>query len=162
MRQRAPFVEAVGHRERLAVIGDRDVLESGVARGGRHRADVILAVGFRRVHVQIAAQIGALDQARQHMKGGGIDFALHLTHFGRHPVESQRRVHIRFALAGQLHIVRDAEHAVLVQFQTEADRAIAQRDVVSLGPGEILHRGATAVGWDQSKIGLQASIEQNA
>ena len=36
MRERARLVEAVGHRQRLAVIGDRDVFEPGVARGQRH------------------------------------------------------------------------------------------------------------------------------
>ena len=34
VRERARFVEAVGHRERLAVVGDRDVLEPGGACAG--------------------------------------------------------------------------------------------------------------------------------
>ena len=46
VRQRAPLVEPVGHRQRLAVVGDGDVLEAGVARRRRHRRDVVLAVGL--------------------------------------------------------------------------------------------------------------------
>ena len=51
------FVEPVGHRQRLAVIGDRDVFEAGVARREHHRLEVVLAVGLGRVHVQVAAQV---------------------------------------------------------------------------------------------------------
>ena len=58
MGQRAGFVEPVGHRQRLAVIGDGDVLESGVARREHHRLEVVLAVRLGRVHVQVAAQVG--------------------------------------------------------------------------------------------------------
>ena len=55
--ERPRLVEAVGHRERLAVIGDGDVLEPGVARRARHRLGVGAAVGRGRVHVEVAAQI---------------------------------------------------------------------------------------------------------
>ena len=52
---------------------------------GAHRADVILSVGLRRVHVQIAAQVGAIDQARQLVGLGRLDFAPHLTQLRRDP-----------------------------------------------------------------------------
>ncbi len=62
VRERAGLVEPVGHRQRLAVIGNGDVLEPGVARGQDHRLEVVLPVGLGRVHVQVAAQIGGLDE----------------------------------------------------------------------------------------------------
>ena len=57
VRERARLVEAVGHRQRLAVIGDRDVLEPGRPRRQRHRLGVGAAVGRRGVHVQVAAEV---------------------------------------------------------------------------------------------------------
>jgi hypothetical protein len=44
------------------VIGDRDVLVSEAARGFDHRFERVPAVGGRRVHVQIAADVTPLDQ----------------------------------------------------------------------------------------------------
>ena len=63
--ERPSLVEAVGHRERLAVIGDGDVLAAEAMRGLRHRRQVVAAISLRRVHVQIATQIGQRDQCRQ-------------------------------------------------------------------------------------------------
>ena len=59
-------------------------------------------------------------------------------------------------------VVADAEQPVLVQLEPEADGAIAQRDVVRLGAGEILHRGPAARGGDESQIGLEAALHQDA
>ena len=65
-------------------------------------------------------------------------------------------------LAGDAAVVGDAEQAVFVQLEAEADGAIAQRDVVRLRAGEVLHRGAAAVGRDQPQIGLEAALQQDA
>ena len=62
--ERAALVEAVGHRQRLTVIGDGDVLVSHAVRGRGHRLEIVLAVGRGRVHVQIAAQIARRSRAR--------------------------------------------------------------------------------------------------
>ena len=62
--ERPRLVEAVGHRERLAVIGDGDVLEPGVPRGPRHGLGVGAAVGGGRVHVQVAAEILPAESSR--------------------------------------------------------------------------------------------------
>ena len=63
--ERAPLVEAVGHGQRLAVIGDGDVLVSQPVRGRGHRLEIVLAVGRGRVHVQVAAQIRDGHEPRQ-------------------------------------------------------------------------------------------------
>ena len=55
--QRSALVEAVGHGQRLAVVGDRQVLEAGGARRSRHRLEVFLAVGGIGVAVQVATQV---------------------------------------------------------------------------------------------------------
>ena len=47
--------------------------------------DVVLAVGLGGVHVQVAAQIGALDQARQRVRCGRLDLAAHLAQLRRNP-----------------------------------------------------------------------------
>ena len=46
MRERAVLVEAVGHRQRLAVIGDRDVFEARFPRRVRHRRGCRLSRRF--------------------------------------------------------------------------------------------------------------------
>ena len=86
------LVEPVGHRERLAVIGDRDVLQARRVRRARHRLDIGAAVGLGGVHVQVAAQIGVLDQARQRAGLGRLDLAAVLAQLGRHEGQPERRV----------------------------------------------------------------------
>ena len=63
MLERAAFVQAVGHRQRLAVIGDGDVLQAQFPRRFPQRPHVVAPVGFGAVHVQVATQIRAVDQA---------------------------------------------------------------------------------------------------
>ena len=162
VRERAALVEAVGHGERLAVIGDRDVFEPRLPRRHRHRPDVVLAVRLGGVHVEVAAEIGALDQAGQRARRGGVDLAAHLAQLRRHPVEAERGVDVLFALAGDAAVVRDAEQAVFVQLEAEADRAVAQRDVVRLGSGEVLQRGAAALGRHEPQVGLEPALEEDA
>ena len=61
----ARFVHAVGECQRLAVIGDGDVLVSERARRRGHGFDRVLAVGGRRMHLQIAAKVAQLNQVRR-------------------------------------------------------------------------------------------------
>ena len=98
--ERAPLVEPVGHRQRLAVIGDRDVGEAGVAGGARHRLGIGAAVGGGGVHVQIAAQIGEASRARQGAALGGLDLAAVLAQLRRDEGESERPVDVLLGAAG--------------------------------------------------------------
>ena len=70
-----PLVEAIRHGQRLTVIGDREILEPGRARRFGHRSDIVPAVGLARVAVQIAAEVGTLDQPRQRVRFGRLDLA---------------------------------------------------------------------------------------
>ena len=134
----------------------------GVARRGRHRAQLVLPVAFGGVRVQIAAQIRPIDEMRQGVRLGRLDLAAKLAQLGSDPLEAERRVNVLLALAGNLRIVRDPEHSVFVEFEPEADRPIAKRDVVRLGPGEILQCGAATVGGDQTQVCLEAAANQDA
>ena len=73
--QRPSLVEPIGHRQRLAVVGDGDVLEARVACRGRHRAQLVLPVAFGRVRVQVAAQIAPIDEMWQGVRLGRLDLA---------------------------------------------------------------------------------------
>ena len=73
--ERPALVEAIGHGERLAVVGDGDVLATEAMRGLRHRGQVVSPVGLRRVHVQIATQIGERDERRQRSAASGLDLS---------------------------------------------------------------------------------------
>ena len=70
----ALFIEAIGHRECPAVVGDRDVLMAKTMRRRCHRLEVVLTVRGGGVHVQIAAQIADSDEHRQRASDGRLDF----------------------------------------------------------------------------------------
>src|SRR5262249_29690113 len=53
---RPPFVEAIGHRDGLAVLRDCDVLEARGSGCRGHCRQVVVAVALGRVHVQVAPQ----------------------------------------------------------------------------------------------------------
>ena len=154
--ERAAFVEPVGHGQRLAMVGHRQVLEAGSTRRPRHRLEVFLAVGGIGMAVQVAAQVLARDERWQRTPLGGFDLAAVLAQFRRDPRQAERGVDVLFAGPGHYHAIGQAGQAVLVQTQAERNRAIAQRDVVALGAGEILKRGALLRGRHEPEIRLQA------
>jgi hypothetical protein len=92
----------------------------------------------------------------------GLDLAPHLAQLRWNPVEAERGIDVLLALAGHLHVVRGPEQSILVQLEALADRAIAQRDVVRLRSGEVLHRGAAAVGRDEPEVGLKSALDEHA
>ena len=60
--------------------------------------DVVLAVGFGGVHVQVAAQVGAIDQPGQRSRRGRFDLAARLAQLRRNPVEAERGVDVLLGL----------------------------------------------------------------
>ena len=61
----AVAIERAERRRVLGVIGDRDVLVSERAALGDHVMQCVAPVAVRGVHVQVAANVGALDEAGQ-------------------------------------------------------------------------------------------------
>ena len=92
--ERPPLVEAVGHRQRLRVVGDRDVLVAAPVRLGRHRLQRVAAVGGGGVHVQVAAEVGRRDQLRQAARLGRVDLALVLAQLRGNPRQAERVVDV--------------------------------------------------------------------
>ena len=70
---------------------------------------------------------------------GRLDLAAHLAQLGRHPVEAERLVDLFLVARRRPRVVGDAKQPVFVQLEAQADGAIAQRDVVRLRAGEVLH-----------------------
>ena len=103
--ERAALVEAVGHRQRLAVVGDGDVLMAEAVRRGGHRLEVVPAVGGGRVHVQVAAQIADGDERGQRAGDRRLDFAAMLAQLGLDPRHAERLVDAFLGLAGDLLVV---------------------------------------------------------
>ena len=122
MGECATLVEAVGHGQRLAVVGDGQIGQAGLARRQRHRANRVLAVGRGRVAVEVAAQVVAFHQQRQPPVARGLEFAALLAQFGRNPRQAERFVDAGFGVAGDACVVLDAEQAVLVQLQALPQR----------------------------------------
>ena len=159
---RARFVEPVGHRQRLGMVGDGDVLEPTLASRGDHGLQVVAAVRLGRMHVQVATKLSALDQCRQLPFDGGFNFAPILTQLRRHPGEAKGFVDAVLGLARDRLVVGRVEEPVLVQPPSARERAIAKDDVVRLGAGEVLERSAFLVRSNQPEVHLIAAAQQQA
>ena len=144
------------------MVGNRDVLEASLPRRFGHRLHVIAPVRLGRVHVQIAAQIGAIDEARQRTRGRRLDFAARFAKFRWNPVEAQRAVNVGLLFAADACVVGRTKEPVLIEFHPEPDCPIAQHDIVRLRSGEVLERRAPAVCWHEPEIGLKPSCDEYA
>src|ERR1700737_2448133 len=100
MLQQPFFVETVGNCQRLAVIGDGDVLVTDGPRGFGHFFDGIFAVAGGGVHLKVAANIFVADQLGQAVGFGGFDLAAIFAQLGRDVVELQLGVNFFFGVAG--------------------------------------------------------------
>jgi len=71
------------------------------------------------VHVEIAPEVGALDQARQGVRGRGLDLAAHFAQLsGGTKSRPRAGVDVLFVLAGDAAVVVDAEQSVFVQLES--------------------------------------------
>ncbi len=90
------------------------------------------------------------------MCGGGFDLSQIFTQFGRNVVELQLGVNFFFRLARDRFLVFDAREAVFIERKAHFERALAQRYVVCLGTGEILHGRSEGLGRQQAYVHLHA------
>ncbi len=112
VEQGAAVVHAAGHGEELGVVGDRDVFEAAEDGGFGHGADGVGAVGLEGVHVDVAAEVGADDQVRERVGGGGFDFSGIFAEFGRDVVEVEGIVDFGLGGGGDHGVVFDAEQSI--------------------------------------------------
>ncbi len=158
----ALVVEAEGHREILRVVGDGDVLVAVGEAGFGHFADGVLAVGRDGVHVDIAADVLLLDEAWKRVLRGGFDLAAVLAQLGRNPVEVEGAVDVFFGCGGDLGAVIEAGERVLAERIAALERALAHGNVVHLGAGEVLQRGAEGGARQQTDVDLQTGAQVEA
>ena len=83
--------EVVAEAEARRVVGDRQVLVARVAGRDRHLLDRGGAVGRGRVAVQVAAQIGDLDQLGQRPDRRRLELAAVLAQLGLDVVQPEQR-----------------------------------------------------------------------
>ena len=116
-----------------------------------------------RVHVQIAAQIAARDERGQGARDGGLDFAAVLAQLGLDPRHAERAVDAFLGVAGDsCSSASTRNRPYSFNFRPALNRAVAQRDVVGLGAGEVLHGGAAALARHQPQVGLIAAAQPDA
>ena len=89
---------------------------------------------------------------------GSFDLACILAQLRRNPRQADRLVHARLGSARDFEIVFHAEQSVLAELQPHPHGASADRDVVILAPGEILHGRAEGVGRQRAHVHLQALV----
>ncbi len=82
---RSFLIETIRHRQSLGMIGNSDVFVAQRARRFGHLFQRRAAIGLGGMHVQIAANVGKLDQLGQAASERSLDFAAILAQLGRNP-----------------------------------------------------------------------------
>jgi hypothetical protein len=132
MCDRAMLVEAVRHRKRFAVIGNRQILESRFPRRQSHRFDVFTPVGFGGVRVDVAANVLEPDEVGQRALFRRFKLAARLPQLGRDLRQTEGFVNLRFGPSGHERPIVSTKEAVLVQFEPVRNSSVSQRDVMRL------------------------------
>ncbi len=158
----ALVVEAVGHGEIFAVVGDGDVGQAAGKGGFGHLTDGVATVGGVGVHVEVAADVCAGDEVGEGVGGGGFEFAGVFAQLGWDVVEVEGVVDVGFGCGGDDDVVFDAEESVLVQGEAAFDGALAKGYVVHLGAGEVLEGGSVAGAGEEADVDLEIVAEGEA
>ncbi len=134
----------------------------GFSRGG-HLIERMVAVGFRGVIMEDAAQVGELDELRQFARFGGVDLAVALAELRRDPRQAERAEDFFFAGgAGRGGLLVDGLEAPLAHAEPAAERAMAHGDVMLLGTRKVMEREIELLGRDDAEVGLEAVLEAHA
>src|SRR3954469_11585233 len=88
-------VDAVRLDRAAAVIGDPEILQTELARGGDHFLERVVSIARRRVAMERAAQILPLDQARQFVLRGRVELAAVLAQLRRNEIEIEGTIQLR-------------------------------------------------------------------
>jgi hypothetical protein len=139
--QQTRLIQAVGHRDALAVIGDRHVLEPPLPGPAHHVGERVLAVGVGGVHVEITKDIPFFEEDRERPGRGQRDLVAPLAEFRWDPSQSQGSIDVLLGadpggLGGPTRL--DRLESVLVERPTAVTRPGTDADVVFLRSGEVL------------------------
>jgi len=91
------LVEAAGLEAGLRMVGDAEVFPAVGFGRGRHLVERVVAVGFRGVVVEDAAQVGELHELRELARLGGVDLPVAFAEFRRNPRQAERAEDLFFA-----------------------------------------------------------------
>ena len=162
------------------MIGDAEILEAELLRGGRHFLEGIAAVTRGRVAMKSAAQIFRFEQARQASRGRRLEFAAVFAQLRRDVIQTERAIEIgsrresseSFELAamprfGVRRSVRRRSgaavaEAIFVQRPAALQRATPDDDVVLLAPGKIIQRKRIFRRAHHPQIALNAGTQSHA
>ncbi len=149
-------------REVLAVFGHRQVLESAPGCRGHHVLETGAAVPRPcRVHVEIAANVALLDEARHPALCGGGDLTDALAQLGRDEDEVQRVVDRLFGAGGDDLAAVGVGEGVLVEDPAPFDRPLPELDVVCLRAGEVEDRGPVLAGRHDAQVDLEVVVGEH-
>ena len=112
--------------------------------------------------MQVAAQVGSLNEPGQRVAGGGFNLAQVLAQFGRNPVHAQGGVDILFGGGGNCRVVVKTGQRPLAERVAHLECALAKGHVVRLGAGEVLQGGPVGGRGQQAHIHLKAVGEMEA
>jgi len=155
----AGVVEAVGHGEVFAVVGDGDVGEATREGCFGHLTDGVAAVGGVGVHVEVAADVGDCDELREGVIGGCVEFAAVFAELGWDVVEFEGVVDGLFGFGGDDLVVFEAEERVFAEGEAALDGALPEGDVVHLAAGEVLQGCSVAGAGEEADVDLEVVAE---
>src|ERR1039458_6973722 len=96
------------------------------------------------------------------MCSSSLNLAAVLAQLGRNVVEVKRAIDFFLAGGGDDGVVFKPQQRILAQRQAALDGALAQGDVVMLGAGEVLQRGAVAGPRQQPDVDLKVVAQGEA
>jgi hypothetical protein len=131
--------EAAGNANRLRVIGDGHVLIAARAARLDHLRQVVFPVRVGRVDLQIAADVGQLDERRETARLRRLDLAARFPDLRRDPRQADGFEHL--ALLAPADAAGAAEDAVLVDLEAVFEAESAHGNVVRLRAGEVMEGG---------------------
>ncbi len=134
------------------VVAHREVLVPERLRGARHLLDRRLPVRPGRVRVQVAAQVGALDQDGQRAVASGHQLARVLPQLGWDVGVAEVGVELLLVGGRELLAGLGVRDRVLRDREAPAHRVLAQRDVVVLRAGEVLQQVPVRLGRDDAQV----------
>ena len=158
--------EPAGDRERLGVVG-QDLVGVAAPPGGLgHDLDRVDAVGPVRVAVQVAAQVGDVDEGRQRARERRLDLAAVLAQLRLDERQAEEGVRLGLGrerpelggVAGQrLPVLADPQEPLLRERPALVAGHRAQADVVLLRPGEVDAVRAGLAGRHDHQVHLRAA-----